>query len=265
MLLRSSLRLVAFLFAFLAPMTLTAQDTNPLHTASRQELDVIKVLLAQEAAWNRGDIAGFAGGYKDSPDTLFITHQISRGFAGLLDQYKRDYPTRAAMGTLSFSELEVRPLDENYAVAIGRVDARRGVVRFAANLGRHEHLHSSAVGKAMLSLLPESTVHEIAAATGLPAKTPHTIVDAAALMRDLATVRRRGYAIDDEEDNEGVFCVGAAVLDHAGNCLGAISVTGLKLDLPAWRIEQLGETVREHAVGISAELGAPAEASKASG
>jgi IclR family transcriptional regulator, acetate operon repressor len=112
----------------------------------------------------------------------------------------------------------------------------------------------------MLALLDEEAVLEIATATGLPAKTPHTIADPAALLRDLATVRRRGYAIDDEEDNEGVFCVGSAVLDHAGGCLGAISVTGLKLDLPAWRIEQLGETVREHALRISAELGAPAVA-----
>ena len=47
--------------------------------------------------------------------------------------------------------------------------------------------------------------------------------------------------------------------DRTGQCLGAISVTGLKLDLPAWRIEQLGETVREHARAISAELGAPAD------
>ena len=149
-------------------------------------------------------------------------------------------------------------LDEVYAVAIGRVDARQGVVRLAADLGRHEHLHSSAVGKAMLSLLDEETVLEIAAATGLPGKTAHTIVDAAALLRDLATVRRRGYAIDDEEDHEGVYCVGAAVVDHSGQCLGAISATGLKLDLPAWKIEQLGETVRNHAARISAELGAPA-------
>ncbi len=150
-------------------------------------------------------------------------------------------------------------LDEIYVVAIGRVDARQGVVRFAANLGRREHLHSSALGKAMLALLPEPEVLEIAALSGLPGKTPRTIVDSAALRRDLATVRRRGYAIDDEEDNEGVFCVGSAVVDRTGQCLGAISVTGLKLDLPAWRIEQLGETVREHARAISAELGAPAD------
>lgn len=148
-------------------------------------------------------------------------------------------------------------LDEMYAVAIGRVEARRGVVRFAANLGRPEHLHNSAVGKAMLSLLSDEAVVGIAGATGLPAKTAHTIVDLDALLRDLAAVRRRGYAIDDEEDNEGVFCVGSAVSDHNGHCVGAISVTGLKLDLPAWKVEQLGDTVRDYAERISAEFGAP--------
>ena len=48
------------------------------------------------------------------------------------------------------------------------------------------------------------------------------------------------------------------MLEHAGRCVGAVSVTGLKLDLPAWRVEQLGRTVREHADRISALLGAPA-------
>jgi uncharacterized protein (TIGR02246 family) len=120
MLLRSPLRLATIVLVLLAPVTLPAQDTNPLHTASRQELDVIKVLLAQEDAWNKGDIGTFASSYKDAPDTLFITHQVSRGYAGLIDQYKRDYPTRAAMGTLSFSDLEVRTLDENFAVVIGK-------------------------------------------------------------------------------------------------------------------------------------------------
>jgi uncharacterized protein (TIGR02246 family) len=120
MLLRSSLRLATIVLVLLASVTLPAQDTNPLHTASRQELDVIKVLLAQEDAWNKGDIETFASSYKDAPDTLFITHQVSRGYAGLIDQYKRDYPTRAAMGTLSFSDLEVRTLDENFAVVIGK-------------------------------------------------------------------------------------------------------------------------------------------------
>ncbi|MDQ2832860.1 MAG: nuclear transport factor 2 family protein [Acidobacteriota bacterium] len=124
MIFSSAFRTAAFAFAVFLPAslpaTLHAQDPNPLHTASRQELDIVKVLLAQESAWNKGDLPGFASGYKDAPDTLFITHQISRGFAGLLDAYKRDYPSRAAMGTLAFSELEVRPLDDNFAVCIGK-------------------------------------------------------------------------------------------------------------------------------------------------
>ena len=128
----SPFRLHAALFALLLltpipPSALSpAQEPNPLHTATRQELDVIKVLLAQEKAWNKGDLAGFASGYKDAPDTLFITRTISRGYAGLLESYQREYPNRAAMGTLTFSELEVRPLDENFAVAIGKFHLDRG-------------------------------------------------------------------------------------------------------------------------------------------
>jgi IclR family acetate operon transcriptional repressor len=152
----------------------------------------------------------------------------------------------------------VAVLDEPYAVVIGRVDAPRGTVRFTANLGKREHLHCSAVGKAMLSSLPGQTVHEIFAAVGLPGKTAKTITEEATLLGELDEVGRRGYAIDDEEDADGVFCVGSAVHDHAGRCVGAISVTGLKLDLPAWRVEQLGRTVREHAGRISVLLGAPA-------
>jgi IclR family transcriptional regulator, acetate operon repressor len=152
----------------------------------------------------------------------------------------------------------VAVLDEPYAVVIGRVDAPRTTVRFTANLGKREHLHCSAVGKAMLSSLPVQTVHEIFAAVGLPGKTAKTITEEVALLGELDEVGRLGYAIDDEEDADGVYCVGSAVHDHAGRCVGAISVTGLKLDLPAWRVEQLGRTVQEHAGRISVLLGAPA-------
>jgi IclR family transcriptional regulator, acetate operon repressor len=150
-------------------------------------------------------------------------------------------------------------LDEQYAVSIGRVDASQSTIRFAANLGKREHLHCSAVGKAMLSTLAEVRVREIAAAAGLPRKTAHTITDVDALLHELDTVRSRGFAIDDEEDAEGVFCVGAPVFDHGGTCAGAISATGLKLDLPLHRIEQVGRTVTTHAARISSLLGAPAD------
>ena len=118
-------RLAALVITFLASAILSAQEPDPLHTATRQELNIVKVLLAQENAWNKGDLAGFANGYKNSPDTLFITHQVFRGFAGLVDEYKRDYPNKTAMGTLTYSDLEVHPLDENFAIVLGKYRLER--------------------------------------------------------------------------------------------------------------------------------------------
>jgi IclR family acetate operon transcriptional repressor len=157
----------------------------------------------------------------------------------------------------------VAVLDESYAVVIARVDAPRSSVRITSNLGKREHLHCSAVGKAILSVLPQAAVRDIVAAVGLPGNTPNTITVELDLRAELDAAARRGYAIDDEEDAEGVFCVGSAILDHSADCVGAVSVTGLKLDLPAWRVEQLGQTVRDHAGRISELLGAPVPADEA--
>jgi uncharacterized protein (TIGR02246 family) len=124
--LRSCLRTaaLALLAIALLPLGAPAQDAQ-LKTATQQELDVIKVLLAQEAAWNRGDLEGFTQGYKNSPDTLFITRQVFRGVDGMIEEYRHNYPNKAAMGTLAYSELEVHPLDERFAVVIGKYHLER--------------------------------------------------------------------------------------------------------------------------------------------
>ena len=120
------LRTLALSLLFVAHAALPGQQQTALHTASQQELDVVKVLLKQEAAWNKGDINKFAEGYKDSPDTLFISRTVSRGYAGMVAEYHQNYPTRAAMGTLSFSELEVHRLDDKFAVCLGKYHVERG-------------------------------------------------------------------------------------------------------------------------------------------
>ena len=100
---------------------LDSQDqSNPLHTASRTELDVVKVLLAQEHAWNAGDIAGYVKGYLDSPDTVYIDKQMTKGFQNILEDYEHNYTTRSSMGTLTFSELEVHALNDTAAICTGK-------------------------------------------------------------------------------------------------------------------------------------------------
>ncbi|MDE1177030.1 MAG: nuclear transport factor 2 family protein [Edaphobacter sp.] len=122
----ASLLPAVLIIALALPALQAQQKEQQLGTVPQQQLDVIKVLLAQEAAWNRGDLGAFSEAYKNAPDTLFITNTVNRGFDGLLESYRRDYPNRAAMGTLGFSELEVKPLDERFAVVIGRYTLERG-------------------------------------------------------------------------------------------------------------------------------------------
>lgn len=79
------------------------------------------VLLAQVAAWNQGSIEGFMDGYARSQETVFVSgDNVTRGWQTVLDRYKRSYDTREKMGRLEFSELEIRPLGKDAAVALGR-------------------------------------------------------------------------------------------------------------------------------------------------
>lgn len=79
------------------------------------------VIEAQVAAWNGGDIEGFMAGYAKDESTTFVSGDtITRGWQTVMDRYKKNYDTRAKMGTLAFSELEFKPLSEHYMTATGR-------------------------------------------------------------------------------------------------------------------------------------------------
>jgi IclR family acetate operon transcriptional repressor len=148
----------------------------------------------------------------------------------------------------------VAVLEAPYAVVIGRVDAEGSAVSFATNLFKRELMHCSAVGKAMLAVIPEDEARGYLVQSGMPQKTRHTVTDLEELMIELADVRPKGYFLDDEEDADGVCCIGAAIVLDGEACAGAISVTGLKVDVPAWRLHQIGESVRDHADRIASLL-----------
>jgi len=88
--------------------------------AATGEPEIRRVLDTQVAAWNRGDIRAFMEGYEDSPTTTFVGINVTKGHAEVLANYLHRYPTKEQMGTLRFSDLEVRPLGGEYAVVIGR-------------------------------------------------------------------------------------------------------------------------------------------------
>ena len=111
------------LFASLCSASPVVATTTPAAHALSEK--IIALLNQQVADWNRGDLDSFAAGYKNSPDTLFIGRTVEHGYAGMLAGYKARYSTRAAMGTLSFSELAVQPLDDHFATATGHFHLER--------------------------------------------------------------------------------------------------------------------------------------------
>lgn len=90
-----------------------------LPSAADPDSAIHAMLSRQQSDWNRGDVESFATGYKHAPDILFIGPTLTRGYEGMLARYRKHYPTRAAMGTLTFSALEVQPLDGRFATATG--------------------------------------------------------------------------------------------------------------------------------------------------
>ena len=88
--------------------------------AAPPEQDIRRVMDDQVAAWNRGDIPGFMEGYDKSESTTFVSSAITKGHAQVLANYRKRYPTPEKMGTLRFSDLEIRPLGPGYASVIGR-------------------------------------------------------------------------------------------------------------------------------------------------
>ncbi|MFM0089237.1 IclR family transcriptional regulator [Paraburkholderia sediminicola] len=115
-------------------------------------------------------------------------------------------------------------------------------------------VYCTGVGKAFLAFQDEATIAKIIG-DGLPGRTPHTLIDPAALREDLRLTQERGYAIDNEENEPHIRCVAAPIRDSNGRVIAAISVSGPEERMPSTRIEGLAPVVKETADSISLELG----------
>ncbi|GAA4533499.1 IclR family transcriptional regulator [Amycolatopsis samaneae] len=144
--------------------------------------------------------------------------------------------------------------ESDQAVVIDQIENRERI-QVDLRMGARELPHCTGLGKALLAEMPDRQVLEVLKRVGMPRRTDRTITDPKTLLAHLRDVRTLGYALDDEEDAEGVFCVGSALRNHRGECVGAISITGVNVDVPTWRQQELGRAVRDAAVEISQRLG----------
>lgn len=252
-------------------------DRNYRVQSVDRAIDVLELLAHAPDSLTVSQVAEHAGASKSA---VFSTLQtlVARGLvlsigAGVERRYQLGlrlaYFGDIARDRFSFSRL-VRPsLDRitektgltsraamwggDCAIVVARVDGR-GSVRFDMHMGQRELLHSSSVGKAMLSTMPDSEVMEALSHVTLEPRTGNTIVDTDQLIENLHYARNVGYAVDDEEDADGVICIGAPVTAGAGVGLAAISVTRIKADISTSTIHSLGSLVAAEASALEKRL-----------
>ncbi len=146
-------------------------------------------------------------------------------------------------------------LERGEAIYIEKVEARRAL-RIPSAMGRGYPAHATSLGKVLLSDLGENEVREILGTHGMASYTRTTTTDVTPLLAELADIRERGFAVDDEEYDEGLRCVGAPIRDHTGRVVAALGIGGPVTRVTPERVDDLARLVIDAADGLSRRLGA---------
>jgi DNA-binding IclR family transcriptional regulator len=173
---------------------------------------------------------------------------------------------RRKMDVMSEAQAEIHSLAEatgetvqlaildHLSVLYIRIRESHQAVRLSSGLGSRAPAHCTGVGKAILAYQPQEVVRQVTDA-GLKRYTENTITSAEALVQELATVRARGYAIDDEEMEIGLRCVAAPIRNHTGEVVAAISVSAPVQRMSKKSVATTAPNVIAAADSISRRLG----------
>jgi IclR family acetate operon transcriptional repressor len=144
--------------------------------------------------------------------------------------------------------------DRGEVVYLAEVECQK-MMRAFAGAGRRAPLHCTASGKALLAFAREHDACQILSTRTLTKETPNTLTSIEAIRRELAAIRGRGFAIDNEEAAIGLRCVASVIADENGAPLAAVSISGPTARLTDNRLSTLGMACRAIALEITAEVG----------
>lgn len=186
--------------------------------------------------------------YRVSLRVCTLAHMALNGI-GLREQ-SRPYLLRLAESTRLTVHMGL--LEQSSCVLIEKI-APPGVTRVATFVGKHLSLHCTAVGKVLAAYLSEEQLDAIVREQGLVRHNDNTICSPRRLKQELALVRERGYAVDDEEEEIEVRCIGAPVFDGA-NVVAAISLVGTTEQVHSGNLDQLARQLMAMAGAIAEHI-----------
>jgi DNA-binding IclR family transcriptional regulator len=154
-----------------------------------------------------------------------------------------------------FNETVNFAVHKDRSVVILEVVEGRRAVKKVSDVGQTDPWHASALGKALLSTMPDSVWHDIVASAGMPELTPHTITSMKKMTAEIKQIRGQGFAVDREEAAEELTCVAAAVPSAGGGASRyALSISFLTHRLTPESLEHAGAQVVAAAAEIAAKL-----------
>ncbi len=242
----------------------------------QRAIDILNLFKSQSPELGTTEIARALGLHKSTTASLIYTLEangflsqnpstrkyrlgfqvVERAFAMLEQVQVRQiaYPHLRALRDEWNETVNLAVLDGFEVVYVERMLGTKAL-GMRSEVGRREHVHSTALGKALIACMPIDSVQELIKRHGLPGMTPKTITDPARLLAELDRVREEGYAVDDEENEIGGRCVGVPIFDHTGQAVAAVSISAPTARLPVSDVPQAGAMVVKTAKAISRELG----------
>jgi DNA-binding IclR family transcriptional regulator len=189
------------------------------------------------------------GKYRVSLSICDLARQALQGIS-LRDQARIHLRKLAERSGLT---VHMAVLEQGYCVLIEKVTPP-GVSRTATWIGKQLALHCTAVGKALLAYSSERDAEQLMTDQGLIRYNDNTICSIRHLKHELELIRQRGYALDDEEEEIGIRCLGAPIFNGSQEAIAALSVVGDAVQISEDTLPHLQREVVETANRISDQL-----------
>jgi len=162
-------------------------------------------------------------------------------------------PYLRALAEITQETINISVLDGAECINIESVRSPKSI-RYAGQLGRRTPLHCTSTGKVLLTFMSPKQRQEILSQS-LTAYTQHTIIDPNALRKELAGVYNQGYAISNEEFEEGLVAIAAPIRDRSGEVIASLSISGPTYRMDSNKLTEFTPPLLETAQNISSQLG----------
>ncbi len=152
-------------------------------------------------------------------------------------------------------EAHVAVLDNGRAVYVEKVEGEKSFIKMDIWVGHRLPVHTTAIGKILVSFLPETEILAILELHGMEQKTRRSITEPEKFLRETARVRKYGFAVDDEENAEGVRCIAAPIYDARGSVVAALGTSSIIQHIDEPNLPKIVGLLTEAAAKVSREIG----------